>query len=383
MTQILDKRDVKSRAAPNRKAFIDRNRDRLKEHVDRLANGKNRSITDIAQKRAISINKKSMEEPEFIYDKSSGKHDYVLSGNDKWINDDKIPIENSKGSGGGNGDEGGEDEFTFELTKEEFIDIYLTDCCLPDLVKERLNRIQFMHYVRAGYCKEGSPCQLDLKKTFENATARKIATKNDRETEPPFLDEIDLRFKYFKQEPKPSKDAVMFCLLDVSGSVTEEMKFWSKKFFILLYLFLEKEHTEVEVIFIRHHSTAKEVTEKEFFYDRDTGGTVISSAYQLVSDIIKERYSEGDTNLYIAQSSDGENFPHDDEIAKDILLSQLLPNIQYLAYIEVCDTRRYVESTWLKVLQEEVTPIYPNVQAREITNEMYIIEAFLDLFKRK
>ncbi len=385
---ILDKRTIKSRAAPNRKAFIDRYRDVIKGHVDRLAAGKGRSITDISQKKTITIKKKDIQEPEFEYDKDSGQHDYVLSGNEQYVNGDLIPIPKQQKGAGGGGDGSGEseDEFTFTLTKEEFLDIYFADLELPDLLKESIKKIQLLEYKRAGYCKEGSPCQLDIKKTFENSIARKIATRDSMSEPPPFLDEMDLRYKFFKQEPRPSKDAVMFCLLDVSGSVNEEMKLWAKKFFILLYLFLEKAYKDVEVIFIRHHDSAKEVEEQNFFYDKDSGGTVMSTAYELVDSIIKDRYSSGSTNIYISQASDGENAYYDNDHAENVLVGSLIPQIQYLAYIELVPSRLYYNRdapTWRNIIDERVTPSYPNVQARKVGSENEILDALFDLFKKR
>lgn len=386
MATIIDKTNVKSRSAPNRKAFIDRHRDVLKEHVDRLANAKSRSIKDISKKRTITINKKTIDEPRIDYDRTTGSNEGIYTGNDQFVNGDKIPVD-KKGGGGGNGgagnsSENSEDEFSFTLTKEEFLDIYLGNCGLPDMVKESLNRLQFTKLKRAGYSKEGSPCQLDVKKTFENAIARRIATKNDNET-PAFLDDIDLRYRHFKEEVKPSKDAVMFCVMDVSASMTETMKEWAKKFFILLYLFLEREYKDITVIFIRHTTEAWEVDEQEFFYGKQSGGTQISSAYNLIDKIIKERYADDMTNLYIAQASDGDNWTGDNEVTSEVLLGSVLKHIQYLAYIEITDVRFVSRNSWLSYMRSMLTPTYKNIQGRQVCHEKDIFEVFQDLFKKR
>ncbi|HRE31689.1 MAG TPA: DUF444 family protein, partial [Candidatus Berkiella sp.] len=121
----------------------------------------------------------------------------------------------------------------------------------------------------------------------------------------PFIDPFDLKYNHRVMRPESSTQAVMFCLMDVSGSMDEVKKDVAKRFFILLYLFLSRTYENVEVVFIRHHTSAKEVNEEEFFYSRETGGTVVSSALELMRDIMVARYPTNDWNIYAAQASDG------------------------------------------------------------------------------
>ena len=107
----------------------------------------------------------------------------------------------------------------------------------------------------------------------------------------------------------------MFCLMDVSGSMDEERKDIAKRFFILLYLFLTRNYERIEVVFIRHHTIAKEVDEDEFFHSRESGGTVVSSALKLMQEIIRERYPLTEWNIYAAQASDGDNWDDDSSSA--------------------------------------------------------------------
>ena len=117
----------------------------------------------------------------------------------------------------------------------------------------------------------------------------------------PFIDTFDLRYNHRVRQPKPSTQAVMFCLMDVSGSMHQKRKDIAKRFFILLYLFLTRTYERIQLVFIRHHTTAKEVAENDFFYSRETGGTVVSSALQLMNEIVQERYPSNEWNIYAAK----------------------------------------------------------------------------------
>ena len=151
----------------------------------------------------------------------------------------------------------------------------------------------------------------------------------------PFLDPIDLRFRNRVKVPVPSAKAVMFCLMDVSGSMTEHMKDLAKRFFMLLYLFLTRRYRSVELVFIRHTHEAHEVDEQTFFYSTETGGTVVSTALEEMLAVLADRYPVADWNIYAAQASDGDNMISDNTRAATLLREQILPACQYFAYIEV------------------------------------------------
>ena len=117
-----------------------------------------------------------------------------------------------------------------------------------------------------------------------------IATLRKKIDTVPFIDTFDLRFKNYERRPVPSSQAVMFCLMDVSGSMDQATKDIAKRFYVLLYLFLTRTYENVEVVFIRHHTQAKEVDEHEFFYSQETGGTIVSSALKLMTDVVSKPY---------------------------------------------------------------------------------------------
>lgn len=145
----------------------------------------------------------------------------------------------------------------------------------------------------------------------------------------PFIDTFDLRYKNYEKRPIPSSQAVMFCLMDVSGSMDQATKDIAKRFYVLLYLFLNRTYENVDVVFIRHHTQAKEVDEHEFFYSQETGGTIVSSALKLMDEIVAERYPSNEWNIYAAQASDGDNWADDSRAVKNCL-EQTTANLSVL-----------------------------------------------------
>ena len=123
-----------------------------------------------------------------------------------------------------------------------------------------------------------------------------------------YIDPVDIRFNRFEPQPLPNANAVMFCLMDVSGSMGEREKDLAKRFFVLLHLFLKRRYERTDIVFIRHTHEAQEVDEETFFYSTQSGGTVVSTALEEMRRIIEERYPSREWNIYAAQASDGDNF---------------------------------------------------------------------------
>ncbi len=131
----------------------------------------------------------------------------------------------------------------------------------------------------------------------------------------------------------------MFCLMDVSGSMGEREKDLAKRFFILLHLFLERRYKSVDIVFIRHTHDAQEVDEETFFYSRQSGGTIVSTALEKMLEIQRARYATADWNIFAAQASDGYTQSGDARRCVELLDSALMPICQYYAYIEILDER--------------------------------------------
>lgn len=372
---IVDRRlNPQGKSLENRQRFLRR----AKEQVARAVGDASaqQGIQDIGKDGSVSIPAKGLGEPAFQRRRDVGTHDQVMPGNKEFNEGDHLP--RPAGSGGkGGGSEGspdgdGNDDFRFVLSRDEFLDIFLNDLELPNLVKEKLKSSESLSRVRAGFSVSGSPTSINILRTMKHSRMRRIALKRPkpediealkREIESleqsgdnpgklkahkelldrwerklktvPFIDPFDVRYNRFESVPRPIAQAVMFCLMDVSGSMTEHMKNLAKNFFQLLRLFLTTRYRSVEVVFIRHTHEAKEVDEETFFYSTETGGTIVSTALTEMLRVVQERYDVNDWNIYVAQASDGDNAPGDNDGVKRLLLGDVLPICQYFAYLEV------------------------------------------------
>ena len=414
MSYIIDRRlNSKDKSAVNRQRFIKRYKKHIKKAVSDAVT--RRSITDMDRGEDISIPQQDINEPVFGHGKG-GVRENVLPGNKEFIAGDKIkrPDGGASGSGSGSASDSGEgmDEFVFQITQDEFLEFMFEDLELPNLVRRQLAATDTFKLVKAGISEDGTPNQLNVVRSMRSAYARRIALSakkrrrkkeilNELETAEgsqmvalreeleilerklariPFIDDFDLKYNIQKKQPQPSSKAVMFCLMDVSGSMDQRTKDIAKRFFILLYLFLQRNYEKTEVVFIRHHSTAKEVDEEEFFYSRETGGTVVSSALKLMQEIIDERYPVSEWNIYGAQASDGDNWTNDSSICHDLLANELLPLLQYYCYIEITD--RGHQELWQ--YYEKLAEKHGNAFAlREIEDYADIYPVFRDLFQRQ
>ena len=421
MTQIIDRRlNGKHKSAINRQRFIRRFKNQIKQKVSEAIGG--RSITDIDNGEKVNIPARDISEPAFGHG-AGGRREVVQPGNTDFVTGDKIPRPPNAGQGSGSkASNSGEsvDEFVFELSREEFLDFFFEDLELPDLVKTQLSTIVEHKTIRAGYSTDGIPANINVIRSLRGALARRIALRAPhmnrlREAENelialqtshedtngdkpgvfaleeeilqlqqrirtiPFIDTFDLRYNHRIKQPKPSTQAVIFCLMDVSGSMDQKRKDIAKRFFILLYLFLTRTYEHIQLVFVRHHTTAKEVNEEEFFYSRETGGTVVSSALELMIEIMHDRFPSSEWNIYVAQASDGDNWEGDSPICHDLLAEKIMPFLQYFAYVEITPDRH--QSLWREY--EKVLTIYSNFAIQKIEGLSDIYPVFRELFKKQ
>ncbi len=418
---IVDRRlNPKAKSLGNRQRFLRRAKGEIRDAVKDAI--KKRKISEVEGGENVRIRSKSLREPTFGHSSGAGQRDFVLPGNREYSVGDVIrkPDQGGGGSGSkGSPDGSGEDDFVFQLTRDEFLDIFFEDLKLPNLVKAKLKDMRAPQPQRAGHTKDGTPARLNQLRTMRKSMARRIALHRPtlkemqelealialHEAETPrddakitalkvklerlsylrkvvaYIDPLDLQYNRFEKRPKPKTQAVMFCLMDVSASMTEALKDLSKRFFMLLHLFLSRHYAEVDIVFIRHTTEAQEVDEETFFKSTETGGTVISTALVEMLRIVKDRYPVADWNIYAAQASDGHNFDDDMEECLSLLQEEILPACQYFAYIEVSEgdaNPNMASVAWSGY--EDVGEEFTHFAMRRVGSAGDIYPVFRDLF---
>jgi len=430
MTHFIDRRlNPKGKSLGNRQRFLRRARTQIREAVQKSL--KDSSVADLDKDRKVRISTKGTKEPRFRLDpKAGGEHDFVLPGNKQFTPGDEIKKPPS-GEAGGRGKEAadyaeGDDDFEFTMTQDEVLDIFFEDLELPNLVRTTLKETPNRVWKRAGITTAGSPTQINLIRTMRNAQGRRLALHRPKlkdvealqadldalEQEPEtnreriaalkeeiarlnakrkwvgFIDPVDVRFNSYTEQPVPTSQAVMFCLMDVSGSMGEREKDLAKRFYMLLHLFLKRRYKRVDIVFIRHTHDAQEVDEQEFFYSRQSGGTIVSTALDKMLEIQKERYATADWNIYAAQASDGYTQSGDARRCVEMLNNDIMPLCQYYAYIEILDEREMEvfasEESGAELWRayRTVADSWANFATKRISKPADIFPVFRELFKK-
>jgi uncharacterized sporulation protein YeaH/YhbH (DUF444 family) len=395
----------------------------------------------ISNKNVMEVSSTTIHEPWFHFDTNKGQYSFVLPGN-KHHEEDHIyyspPVITPKnllsykegdkihkppagaGGRGGSMDGSGADDFMFVLSPDEYAKLLLEDLELPNREKRMLDN-ETTALKRAGYTMLGTPSNISLLRTMTNSIGRRIGlnrpkpeeleeleakledpsldeeeklailqeidTMKSRLQNIPWIDPFDVRYNNFIPETKPKFKAVMFCLMDVSGSMGEREKDLAKRFYILLYRFLKLKYGKVEVVFIRHHSTASIVDEQTFFYGRESGGTVVSSAMEAMLTEIKNNYDPNDWNIYAAQCSDGDNALQDNEKTMHLLTEKILPITSYYAYIETA--RDWSDVTWYQPGDSDLWKLYTGMPKsnkfamKKVNKKTEIYPVFRQLFSKK
>lgn len=414
--QIIDRRLAgKNKSVGNRERFVRRYKEQIAEAVRRAVS--QRDIRNIEGAESITIPRKDISEPVFHHGQG-GIRDTVHPGNTDHVRGDRIQRpQGGQGSGSQASDSGeGEDDFTFTLTKEEFMQLFFEDLALPHLLRTHIGDNPQWKSRRAGYSQDGTPNNLAVVRTMRGALGRRIALTNapqrelqalqdeldallaqddgtseavaqlqckilqlrERIGKVPYLDPIDLRFRARARVPVPNSQAVMFCVMDVSGSMDQARKDLAKRFFILLYLFLTRHYDKIDIVFIRHHTQAAEVNEDQFFHSTESGGTVVSSALVLLEQIIRARYPLEDWNIYVAQASDGDNFSNDSGNCRNLLAEKILPLVRYFAYVQVAEEEQNLWDEYSQLL-----PWFAHFAMRKVSDPSEIYPVFRDLFKKE
>ncbi len=419
MAMIIDRRlDGRNKSAVNRQRLIKRYKRQIKKAVSEAVT--KRSITDISSGEKVNIPTRDVTEP-IVHHGQGGVTERVFTGNKEFIAGDQIKRpEQQSGQSGNEGSNSGEseDDFAFEISKDEYLDLLFEELALPNLVKKStIAKQASKSLIRAGFSNTGVPANLNLLRTMRRAKGRKIAIASpyrkllaalreelelELEKKPanekqikelrekigvvsakiasvPFIDTYDLKFNQYITQPKPVTQAVMFCIMDVSSSMSQETKDIAKRFFILLYLFLSRSYEKTDVVFIRHHTAAEEVDEETFFYSKESGGTIVSSALKMTRDIIQQRYPVSDWNIYAAQASDGDDWIDDIPLCTDLLTNGILPLVQYYAYVEINNNGHHA----LWKAYETIQQTFETFAMEQIATVEEIYPVFHKLFRRK
>lgn len=418
---IVDRRlNGKNRSLPNRERFIRRYKSQLKKAVADVAGDSSLSDVSSGGKVKVRIPLKEVSEPTFVFGQG-GDVERVVPGNRDFVPGDHIPRpKGGQGQGGGSqaGQGGGDDAFTFVLSREEFLNLYFDDLELPELLKREISRATTWKSRNAGFTRTGAPTSLSILRTMKASVMRRMAMQplldkqlaeeeeESDEDDPgkspealealeikrkhkayvPFLDEVDLRYRNRVTYPEPATNAVMFCLMDVSASMDEAKKDLAKRFYTLLFLFLTRKYEAVELVFIRHTDEAEEVAEEEFFYGKKSGGTEVMPALELMHKIMKDRFPAGSWNIYVAQASDGDATSRDAKHSANFLQSQIMPMVRYYAYVETMPTPMFGMAR-ASDLWEQFEPLEEASQGhfamRKLFNRRDIYPVFRGLFEKK
>ncbi|RUZ71403.1 YeaH/YhbH family protein [Mesorhizobium sp. M7A.F.Ca.US.006.01.1.1] len=429
MPIFIDRRlNPKDKSLGNRQRFLRRAREELKRSIrDQIRTGR---IADADAEHAVRMPERGTSEPSFNNARDSGRRQHILPGNRHFSAGDLIPKPGGGGGGASSpGDRPSEDDFRFVLSREEVLDLFFEDLELPDMVKLNLKEILAFKPRRAGFAATGSPTNINVGRTMRNSHGRRIALRRPKQVELDaileeiasleeapssadarqriaalreeldrlerrrrriaYVDPVDIRFNRFDSRPVPNANAVMFCLMDVSGSMGEREKDLAKRFFVLLHLFLKRRYDRIEIVFIRHTHLAQEVDEETFFYNTQSGGTVVSTALEEMHRIIASRYPAHDWNIYAAQASDGDNFAGDSERCISLLNGDLMRLCQYFAYVEIIDEREAhifgstENGTSLWRAYNAIDQKWPNFQMSRIATPADIYPVFRQLFGRQ
>ena len=415
---IIDRRlNPGGKNLPNRQRFLRKARKIVREAVRQASSS--RGIREIDEAGVVVIPGNGIDEPSFHLG-SDGLRQPVFPGNKEFVEGDRLPRPPGSGGGGGGSQAGegkSEDQYQIALSAEEFLEFFLEDLELPDLERRKLTTVETEGLRRAGYASTGSPANLAMGRTMRNSLSRRIALRRPRPADVvsaeaalveaegsgasaaeieelralrdtllrrsraiAWIDPIDIRYRRFEPQPKPMAQAVMFCLMDVSASMTEHMKDLAKRFYMLLYVFLKRRYKKVDLIFIRHTDEAKEVDEQTFFHGTESGGTKVSSVLHEMLRVVRERYPRDQWNIYAAQASDGDNDPRDNLEVTSLLSGQLLPYCQYYAYLEVNEPGHGSAASTLWRAYESLSE--PNLAQRSVTSREEIYPIFRELFSR-
>ncbi len=314
--------DSRDRATEDRRRHHELVEDAIKKNIgDIIAE---ESIIGQNKDKIIKIPIKGVKEYSFVYGKNQ-KQAGSGEGNEKRGQRVGKANQQQKGEGGqGAGNEPGEDIYETEVTIEQLVHYLFEDLELPFLERKRYSQLEAeKNFKRSGIKRKGIPPRLAKRRSVMEKIKRKKAMSRSEDSEElenqrfPFSDD-DLRYYRVKEEIRKESNAVVICIMDVSGSMDRNKKYLARSFYFLLYQFVRLKYRNVDVVFISHTTSAKEVTEDEFFHRGESGGTFISSGYAKALQVIEQRYNPAAWNIYAFHCSDGDNWTEDNQKAVNL-----------------------------------------------------------------
>jgi len=331
MSIFKEHKTIADRSASDRRRHKQKIDKALREGIHHIV--ADESIIGQDGKKKFRIPVRGIKEYRFVYGDNNTKKVGSAQGKDI-KRGQKIGDADQEGQGEPTkaGKDKGEEYYDVEVTLEELAQYLFSELNLPELQKRQLANIHTEKLKRHGYRPDGIIPRLDRKKSAISRIKRMKASGFDpdkaEEGETFPFHEDDLKYRHYKATPKPCTNAVVFFVMDVSGSMSQDKKFLARSFYFLLYHFLRMKYETIEVVFISHDTEAREVEEKEFFTIATSGGTMASSALVLAQDIIEKKYHPSSWNIYMFQCSDGDNFSEDNakflqEARKIIDIAQL------------------------------------------------------------
>lgn len=362
----------------HRKGHIDQQR-----HMEKVKEAIKKNLADIVAEESIIMSEgkkivkvpiRSLQEYHFRYNQHKQKH--AGQGNGKAKQGDILGADGSAGSGKGPGigTEPGFDYYEAEITVDELAELIFEDLGLPDLKEKRQQELTTESFQFKDVRKKGIMGNIDKRRTILESIKRNALHGNQHYSITP----DDLRFKTWDEDIRYQSNAVVIAMMDTSGSMGPFEKYIARSFFFWMVRFLRTKYQNVNIVFLAHHTEAREVSEKEFFTKGESGGTRCSSVYKLALNVIQQRYNPEDYNIYPFHFSDGDNIPSDNESCID-LVKKLLDVCNIFGYGEI-EGLYYNASSLMSVYKKIQDPKFASVL---IKDKKGVYEALKAFFKPK
>jgi uncharacterized protein len=320
--------DLFSRGARDWLRHNDKVRDAVKQHLPQIVAGAD-VLTGGASTVRVPV--RMLEHYRFKL-RPPGEQQGVGQGQAKPGDRIGRPQQDGDNQRGQGGNEDGGVQYTLEFRIDDIVDWLWEEMQLPNL-EAKAGKSHEDDWTREGWDRRGARSRLDRRRSMKESIKRRGAQTSAGQDSPSFTDD-DLRYRQLAKREQPATQAVVILLLDVSGSMGERERQISKTFFFWAIQGLRRQYRQLDLVFVAHTSEAWEFQEEEFFRVSGTGGTVASAGLKKVREIIDERFSPSQYNVYLFYASDGENFPSDQPQAMTAL-EELADDCNYAGFLEV------------------------------------------------